>query len=520
MVRMVRLPLMMLMLCLMAASAASATTYYVAANGSDSNNGTSKSAPWLHAPGMNGCAGVCASTTPKAGDQFILRGGDTWHAFGTPSGLTWSWTWSGSGASSIYVGVDKSWYSGSAWTRPLLSGDNPLTTSFVSSCAHDEYQFTFVSVNANYVDFDDLEFSGMCVATPMTSWPIATHFNRIGTHVRLLNSYIHGWSIKQATGTDSIYMINGSGSAGASYNEVAYDVIDGADSSGAPSQPSGWPLYADGYSFHHNVVRYTSNGFNSPNNITFAHDNLFEHIVQSWDSTSHSGIIEGYGAIAGQPQYIYNNLTRNTNAGITFSPTPGSLGFWFNNVFYGIGNSTNCFQVIQTGTSTSTVDYFFNNTVDAPCSFRFLSTQAFMGTANFQNNHYVGFANFSSTLLIQSSPVINDNGNEIFQTESTANSQGYTPADNYAPTSANAATVSTGANLTNICDLIPDSDPSNACKSGSPAGVLYDAVNHVVVLPPTPPTRSTTGAWDVGAFEYSSSSSQLNPPTGLSATVQ
>ncbi len=48
-----------------AAGSAFATTYYIAANGSDSNNGTSKTTPWLHAPGMPSCTGTCASTTPR-----------------------------------------------------------------------------------------------------------------------------------------------------------------------------------------------------------------------------------------------------------------------------------------------------------------------------------------------------------------------------------------------------------------------------------------------------------------------
>ena len=33
-----------------------ATTYYIAATGSDSNNGTSNTSPWLHAPGSYNCS--------------------------------------------------------------------------------------------------------------------------------------------------------------------------------------------------------------------------------------------------------------------------------------------------------------------------------------------------------------------------------------------------------------------------------------------------------------------------------
>ncbi len=49
----------------------SATTYYVAASGSDSNNGTSTTTPWLHAPGMSTCTATCASTTIKPGTRLF-----------------------------------------------------------------------------------------------------------------------------------------------------------------------------------------------------------------------------------------------------------------------------------------------------------------------------------------------------------------------------------------------------------------------------------------------------------------
>ena len=42
------------------AKSVSATTYYVAANGSDSNNGTAKTTPWLHLV----CRDVLDSTDP------------------------------------------------------------------------------------------------------------------------------------------------------------------------------------------------------------------------------------------------------------------------------------------------------------------------------------------------------------------------------------------------------------------------------------------------------------------------
>src|SRR5580700_6076159 len=43
--------------------------FYIAANGSDSNPGTSEESPWQHAPGMPNCAsGSACHITPKAGE--------------------------------------------------------------------------------------------------------------------------------------------------------------------------------------------------------------------------------------------------------------------------------------------------------------------------------------------------------------------------------------------------------------------------------------------------------------------
>ena len=65
--------------CFLIAPAVHATTYYISAIGADTNNGTTKTTSWLHAPGMTNCSNTCASTTPQPGDSFIFRGGDTWH---------------------------------------------------------------------------------------------------------------------------------------------------------------------------------------------------------------------------------------------------------------------------------------------------------------------------------------------------------------------------------------------------------------------------------------------------------
>src|SRR5579863_1110508 len=116
---MVRLTRIAVVLCwLLTSGSAFATNYYIDySSGNDSNNGTSKTSPWQHLPGMPGCQAQCTAASPKPADQFILKGGVTW----PNSSLGWEWTWSGSAGNLIYIGVDQTWYAGSSWTRPIFN---------------------------------------------------------------------------------------------------------------------------------------------------------------------------------------------------------------------------------------------------------------------------------------------------------------------------------------------------------------------------------------------------------------
>ena len=162
---------------------AAGTTFYIAANGSDSNNGTSESTPWAHLPGMVGCTGSCASYIPKPGDQFILRGGDTWGA----SSLGVIWTWSGTAASPIYIGVNKTWYSGSSWARPIFScGGVP--------CSGTGNAENYIFVVGSYVTIDNIEFTGLAENNSGAQY-VSTQLD----HDIVENSYFHGWVLDGQT---------------------------------------------------------------------------------------------------------------------------------------------------------------------------------------------------------------------------------------------------------------------------------------------------------------------------------
>jgi hypothetical protein len=102
------------------AAAQSGRTFYIDyASGSNANNGTSRTTPWKTHPYMNHSAGCDNSSGPtyqhQAGDRFIFKGGVTWPA----ACFTMSIGAGGTPSAQDYYGVDLTWYSGGAFTRPL-----------------------------------------------------------------------------------------------------------------------------------------------------------------------------------------------------------------------------------------------------------------------------------------------------------------------------------------------------------------------------------------------------------------
>ena len=531
---------------LIAADAIASTTHYIAGNGSDSNTGASKSSPWLHAPGMRGCSSNCASYSPNPGDQFIFRGGDTWHySTGSPIGLPWTWTWSGTSGNNVYLGVDETWYSGSSFARPILTMDNPISATLVSSCIYDDTALTGATVSASYVTLDDFEFTGKCWTGDPTGTRSTTLNIINATHSLITRNYFHGWSATSSA-IDAHRTIYASLAYTPTYNEIDHNVIDGSDTfhgttsgqcSGSVNGPPcqvGFGVYGGGYNFHHNILRYLSNGIIA-NDLVNVHDNVFEYMWNSYMQSpwTHPNVVEsGTGNISGVPTYFYNNVIRHTRQNVTKWVMFDRQLYEFNNVYYdNFGGSIDCLEYQPDTTASTPVLYFYNNTLDAssvgndPCLFSYNGgSPAWSGTANYRNNHIIGSGGttIASMTYCQSGAVCtnnNDLGSETFQTESVANGQGYTSNNNYGPT-AGGATIGAGANLTSSCATF--SGDGSLC-SGTSLGVLeqagqggYTAVSPGVSIVPRP----SNGGWDSGAYQYDSGQSgPPSPPTGLTATV-
>lgn len=523
--------------------------YFIAANGSDANSGSSESSPWLHAPGMPSCTGNCAAHTPVAGEGFIFRGGDTWHFKNTGAapytGGKWIWTWSGNSSGGIYVGVDKTWYTGASWTRPIMSGDNATSTSPVSSCTYDESTFNFLNLaTTSYNTFDNLEFTGLCwhgnQANANESICCAGYIAWNGTsstpsNNTLENFYIHGWthvsfscstSGGEPTGNcDGAFGITGSADSSFGIgDQIIGVVIDGSDSDPHSLMGIQWACY----DVHDSVIRYNSNGAVCNNNHTW-HDNLEEYIEQSGDGVTHSNAVEfNTESTTSSINLFYNNIDRHlfTGGGCTGEVavwiTPQTSEYIFNNLEYDKDCNANFFD-LTAGSGWNA--YVFNNTWVLPDSGA-VNANPSGTTAYWYNNHCLVPGGGTASSCYAGSGTLHYLTN-VVQDTTVASGQGYVATETfaYSPTAQGNATVGTGTNEQAYCSALSSagfSDAATACQSDTKYSCTYDTTSRSVSCPArTPVLRPASGPRDVGAFQFSSSQAQApQPPSGLRATVQ
>jgi hypothetical protein len=546
--------------------------FYVAANGSDSNSGTSEASPWQHAPGMVNCTAACKSTTPAAGQGFIFRGGDTWHYFtgspqvglpaGWPTGATpyaWDWVWSGTSSAEIYRGVDKTWFSGSAWARPIFTGDNtPVPGGIVSSCAFPQGNLDFIADHGvQYVQLDNFEFTGMCWNDmPNTHTNLHNYVHHFGANEDVSfrtysNIYMHGWSLTAITTANCL----GSrppgtvcGGANGFYGDThleqgslfVYDIVDGADSYDLTFDA----FNGDGFDLEESVVRHVGGG-NILDNCHLFHDNLFEYInnASAIDGT-HSDMWFCNGEYPSD-NFFYNNVIRFigteyttgiaggapnlstifwfhpcTNVNANCQAQTGSTDYVFNNVGHDINCNGNCnnFSNPTSGTATMMV---YNNTWESMNNLSIWANGVGTGfVVTDQNNHYITNNGTGCAAVWNNTTVVNGRvtscSGDVFQTIAAANAQGYTSANDFAPTAISTATVGKAVNETGLADTF-----GPAFLHSTSNGCAYNTGNHTVTCPAvTVANRLSSGNWDAGAYISGSSNADQPPaPSNLAATV-
>jgi len=230
----------------------------------------------------------------------------------------------------------------------------------------------------------------------------------------------------------------------------------------------------------------------------------------------------GNNSGSGSSTAFYNNMIRNVDMGQSINLTKASGAssvYVFNNTFFGIGNSVNC-MLFSSSDSNNGSYYIVNNTFDSPCLIGTSGNpqpQLAHGTIYFENNHFIGFSGTPWQNNNGAPVTFQDNGDEVNQTESVANGQGYTSSNNYRPTSTSAATYHAGTNLSSSCSIY---SADSALCNGSTGGVTNTAGtgNVPTAYIASPAARGTS--WDAGSYQYVASGTPPNPPSGLAATVQ
>ena len=554
--------------------------YFIAANGADTNAGTTEGAPWAHAPGMPNATGNAASIWSgrlPAGTGLIFRGGDTWH-FGNSSaspytGGTLNFNVSpypmGTSTNPIYVGVDQTWYAGGSWARPTLTADNPpcnentlgsncfsgtdswnQTYFYVNTCA---YQATGsnniidVSGLAYYV-IDNLEMTGLCLSDvgqpggrdTYVSYHSVCNQSCSGSNPPLVvtNNYIHGASHLKYAASNGSAGCNGStvcfnlwAFQGAVINVSVGETIQNNVVDFADSDPVGEGLCFGGfYNVAYNVFRYTTQCL--PNPLHLFHDNLYEYFFEN----GHSNVLEDIGEGAGT-NAIYNNVFRHIEANLTANggiflwlapPTSGVSDYIFNNVAYDVGNLEYANEGGTAGNNAKGNYVFFNNTFQSNVSQPIIRCASYTnGTVVDTNNHYIDNQNYiggpcstltTTTPLAQTNAQADANVSMHFDQYSPSESQGYSPV------ASTNSTVVAGTNVySSMCGALGTAGltaAQTACESDITYACSYAGNGAAPVCPAGPVNaRPSNTAWDVGAYEFNSQDPPPNPPTALTAIV-
>ncbi len=513
-----------------------ATSFYIAANGSDSNNGTSKTSPWLHAPGMPGATGQPASYSPQPGDSFVLRGCDTWVLSGQ-----WNVQSSGSNGNPItYGGLDQTWYNASvcpsAWNRPILSGGGtwPGTTN---ATAFELNGQSYIDVE--WTEFTNFYYSGATVQMIDLS---------SGTHMNVFGNYIHGWQIGTINSNASFWGIHRQIGNDGDQIQVYQNVVDGSDAdSNSQGTAIGIFTYLNGPlpggAVYQNYMANMSSCFiNGPQ--TF-HDNVLYNcgLNPTPGSGQHNNLFESN---TDRPNMtVYNNLIINGNTGNSnnttqnqMAPMAGTTSYAFNNVIVnsnpGADHNLMCEPALSNPGGNC---MWFNNTVEggadsqAPASAgsppHYSAGVVASGTATLANNHFITSsaapAYDTAGGSISGSPV-----GEVIQSQAATNAQSYSLTQTYpfSPvsgcTSSTCSTLQAGTNEASLCATISnfDSAAGAACQNDTTLGVTYASGTHTVSFPARASNaRPSSGNWDAGAYQLGSGST-VAPPTGLVAAVQ
>lgn len=494
-----------------------ATTYYIDwIGGSDTNSGTSKSTPWKHAPGMQGCLitdtnnNNCRARThfSTSGDTFVFKGGVTWPL----STLSFDWYF---GNNTTFT-VDQTWYVGNSWTRPIFDAENSMPT------ASPEGINAMMRVYGTGHIVDNIEFKRLRQNND-TGVPRMLKFGTSSDYnAEIKNCYFHGWSYGGTATADNMRLVEGDNLAEPDLDCKIHDnVWDGSESIDGNGHVMAAAIAGSCGHVYKNYFSYLRNAV-VVSNLRYFWGNTSVHMTNSFDPGSHGNVMQA--TCQNAQAYYYNNYSNDIALGtnMTTCTDDGYPDYVFNNVM--VGDYQQTIQMDNGGLSSpngSTGVNVFNNTIQIPAG---VSMHPITGPAGadhpvmpfiaVRNNHLIGDlpsplkGNYVTTWT---------ESNTAGQTNAQATSAGYISGSTYPYMSSmgTGVTVDAGTNLASLCSIMTDNGPSTPtidCLKDASLGVDYNATTHTVAYPKrTTITRST---WDIGAYEYAGSVSIDTTPPG------
>jgi hypothetical protein len=493
-------------------------------SGLDTNNGTTESTPWQHAPGMTGVVNNVGPGTidDEAGDKcgsspcsypnigFIFKGGVTWPYSVWPMVMRLQGT---SLSAPVYWGVDPTWYSGSSWTRPRLD--------FGGSANGKQCSTMIMWAPVQYVIWDNFEFTDLywshtCngASNGSISYLNINGAHSGGSYNEIKNNYFHGWTHEAyspnstADGCDLISGTTQGTDIGSSFHN---NVVNGSDSNNS-SGYSCAALWGSPNIVYNNYFAYLANGFIgiASGQLEQWYQNTCTNLEASYDTTQHTQCFE---TNTDQGTVMYNNLFQHVRVGIVIniSTQYGYTSYFWNNVVWDTQDNSNIVDFSYPGGSTGGSLYELNNTIEAGVdganpSSTLVNCLSGQQACVFKNNHII-----SSTAQSCGSETNCSASNNVVQSQTLANQQGYagsSPYPFFPPAAGGGSTTGNGLNLTLATATTPGCNTpglATLCQD-STVGVGYNSSNNTVIVPGVIPR--TTGnprptgssAWGVGAY--------------------
>jgi len=404
----------------------------------------------------------------------------------------------GTSSAQDYYGVDKTWYSGGSWTRPLFD----LNYAVVGMVIYAGVGFT------GYTTFDNLEIYRQGIAANGSyASQVAYQFGNGSTGVIIQNNYIHDWATSNNVTVNTIEYSYGAiwapaGSGVRLLNSTISDA-NGYFYSGGVRKNGGFGGACEncqevsGSIFHDVMAACFSPGT--------CHDSEFYNVdavnIGLYDSGIHSQVIEDDG---GGNSSVYNNYIHDNPAAVTVFVCPGSP--IYNNVFY--NNSNQAPIIVDTNfcfaqNPATATQYIVNNTCDGTVNgscVRLIRRGSTIGTVIMKNNIFI-----NGNISIEATVTNYINANNYSMGTAEANTYGFTSARKYYPSSSDSHIVGQGANLTSSCS------GNLTALSLDTSGARWFGGSSVARL-----TK-----WDLGAYQSGTqSTSQPNAPNNLNAVVQ